>query len=77
MLLEKAARKYWEKDMKLKIVNEQEKNIVYLVTDTTESFNLPRLGENEILLAGSSLNSLKQYDTDSLKVELKENRFSL
>jgi len=61
--------------MKLKIVNEQEKNIVYLVTDTTEKFNLPRLTENQILLAGSWPARLIQYDKEKLKHILKENGF--
>ena len=47
--------------MRLKVVNEQEKNLVYVVTDSTECLNLPRLGENEILLAGCSPSQLIQH----------------
>lgn len=61
--------------MKLKIVNEQEKNLVYLVTDSTEELNLPRLSENQMLLAGKSPSNLKQYRAEDLRTELKENSF--
>jgi len=61
--------------MKLKIVNEQEKNVVYIVTDTTEKYNLPSLSDTEILLVGDSPSKLIQYDREKLKKVLKENGF--
>ena len=61
--------------MKLKIVNAQEKEVVYAITDTTERYNMPALKDSEILLIGYYPEKYKQYGKDDLKVALKENDY--
>jgi hypothetical protein len=59
--------------MKLNIVNSQEKDLVYSVTDTSPEFNLPRLSDDELLLIGDDKNCLKQYDAEARAELYKDN----
>ena len=59
--------------MRIRIVNQNEKNVIYLVTDSTESLNVPRIGEHNLLLAGDHPSHLKVYSQEELASLLKEN----